>query len=61
MLYHHRCECHVIGAWAVLALCGRWKPEPCWLDRLGRMLGASWIGFAAAYEFASLSGRLFRP
>jgi hypothetical protein len=53
--------CHVIGAWAVLAFCGRWKPEPCWLDRLGRVLGFSWIGFAAAYGLGTLSGQLFRP
>jgi hypothetical protein len=54
-----RSACYVIGAWAVLAFCGQWKPEPCWLDRLGRVLGISWIGFAAAYGFATIIGQVF--
>jgi hypothetical protein len=29
--------------WAVLALERRWRPEPWWLDRLGRILGAYWV------------------
>ena len=45
-------------AWAALAACG-WEPKPCWLDRLGRAIGASWIGFAAAYEFATFCAPVF--
>jgi hypothetical protein len=59
LLSWQRSACYVIGAWAVLAFCGRWKPEPCWLDRLGRVLGVSWIGFAAAYGFATIVGQVF--
>jgi hypothetical protein len=31
------------SVWAVLALDRRWRPEPGWLDRLGRILGAYWL------------------
>lgn len=31
------------SVWAVLALDRRWWPEPGWLDRLGRILGAYWL------------------
>ena len=33
----------VAGAWLVLALSGRWRPDRGWIDRSGRMLGASWL------------------
>ena len=33
----------VLGAWLILALCGLRRPEPGWIDRLGRLLGAYWI------------------
>jgi hypothetical protein len=33
----------VIGAWLALAAPGRWRPEPTWIDRLGRALGLTWI------------------
>jgi hypothetical protein len=33
----------VAGAWSVLALSGRWRPERGWIDRSGRLLGASWL------------------
>lgn len=33
-----------VGAvWLVLASSGRWRPERSWIDRLGRLLGATWI------------------
>ncbi len=57
---HDRHGCLVIGAGAVLVFRGRWKPEPCWVDRLGRLLGVSWIGFAAAWGFADINVRRFR-
>ena len=31
------------SVWAVLALDRRWRPEPTWLDRLGRILGTYWL------------------
>jgi hypothetical protein len=34
----------VPAAWFILAWSGRWKAEPSWIDRLGRILGAYWIG-----------------
>ncbi len=30
----------VAAAWITLHLTGRWRPEPSWLDRAGRILGA---------------------
>jgi hypothetical protein len=33
----------VAGAWMALALSGRWRPEPDWLDRTGCVLGVCWI------------------
>ncbi len=35
----------VAGAWLLLALSGRWKSDPGWIDRLGRLLGCCWIGW----------------
>jgi hypothetical protein len=34
------------SVWAVLALDRRWRPEPAWLDQLGRILGAYWLADA---------------
>jgi hypothetical protein len=36
----------VIAAWSVLLLSGRARPEPSWVDRTGRILGACWIAVA---------------
>ncbi len=35
----------VAGAWLLLVLSGRWKSDPGWIDRLGRLLGCCWIGW----------------
>ncbi len=40
----HMAASGVAGAWLVLALGGLWRPEPSWIDRLGRFLGGSWLG-----------------
>jgi hypothetical protein len=47
-------SCAVIGAWLALALGRRFRPEPSWVDRTGRVLGAYWVfvvlaGFAIAW------------
>jgi hypothetical protein len=34
------------SVWAVLALDRRWRPEPRWLDRLGRIVGVYWLADA---------------
>lgn len=34
----------VIGGWSSLALSGRWRAEPSWVDRVGRFMGIIWIG-----------------
>jgi len=33
----------VAGAWLTLAISGRWRPEPDWVDRSGRLLGLGMI------------------
>jgi len=33
----------VAAAWMTLALVSSWRPEPSWIDRLGRGLGTAWI------------------
>jgi hypothetical protein len=33
----------IAAAWVTQALSGRWRPEPNWIDRAGRVLGAYWI------------------
>jgi hypothetical protein len=33
----------VAASWLTLALGGRWRPEPTWPDRAGRVLGACWL------------------
>ena len=35
--------CSVASAWIVLALTGRWRALPTWIDRSGRLLGVYWI------------------
>jgi hypothetical protein len=33
----------VVSCWITMVLLGQWRPEPTWVDRLGRLLGAAWI------------------
>jgi hypothetical protein len=40
------CGWTVAAIWLLLALSGRWRPEPSWIDRLGRLLGVVWIACA---------------
>jgi hypothetical protein len=30
-------------AWLVAGAGGRWRPEPSWVDRAGRLLGVAWL------------------
>jgi hypothetical protein len=43
VLLAHHAGWAVIVAWLTLALAGRWRPEPSWIDRFGRVLGCMWI------------------
>jgi hypothetical protein len=38
----------IVAAWFVLWANGKWRPEPSWLDRLGRLMGAYWIAVVVA-------------
>ncbi len=33
----------IVASWTILALGRRWKAEPGWIDRAGRVIGAYWI------------------
>jgi hypothetical protein len=39
----------VLGAWSAMAATRCWRTEPSWIDRLGRILGAFWIGLLLVY------------
>lgn len=41
--YGDRVGFAVAGAWLAQRLLGCWRPEPSWIDRLGRALGATWV------------------
>lgn len=39
----YNADVSVGSAWAMLALSGRWRREPGWLDALGVGLGVFWL------------------
>jgi hypothetical protein len=41
----------VAVCWAFMAAGGRWRPEPEWVDRLGRGFGSFWVGMILMYPF----------
>jgi hypothetical protein len=42
----------VFWCWVTMALRGRWRPEPTWLDRLCRLLGFAWLAMALVFTYA---------
>ena len=44
----------VLGAWLLLVLSGRWRADPGWVDRLGRLLGSCWIGWMLFWTLPSV-------
>jgi hypothetical protein len=40
-------------AWTVLWRAAGWRPEPSWIDRLGRALGVFWVGAALLLTIAN--------
>jgi hypothetical protein len=42
----------VLGAWSTMAASGRWKSQPSWIDRTGRVLGMIRIGLFLIYLYA---------
>ncbi len=41
----------VVGAWSWMAAIGRWRSQPSWIDRAGRVLSAAWIGIFLVYLY----------
>lgn len=37
----------VVVTWTMLAVGGRWRPQPTWIDRAGRLVGLAWIAGAS--------------
>ncbi len=48
--------CAVAAAWTIQIIGGRWRPEPCWIDRAGRLLGAFWIATTPFSWFSFMTG-----
>jgi hypothetical protein len=46
----------VAAAWLTLALSGRWRAEPDWIDRAGRVLGAIWIALIPLFTWVISRG-----
>lgn len=44
----------VLCSWLFLLAGGRWRPEPSWVDRLGRALSVLWIASLPAMTLARL-------
>lgn len=43
------------ASWLVLAVGGRWRPEPDWIDRAGRVIGITWIAAIPFYVLRIVS------
>jgi hypothetical protein len=43
----------VLVAWLVLVLNNMWRPEPSWVDRLGRAMGAFWVATIPVFVWPS--------
>jgi hypothetical protein len=46
----------VAASWLVLILGRRWRPEPSWIDRLGRAVGVYWIVMIPALRIGERLG-----
>ncbi len=44
----------VLVTWTTLLLGRRWRAEPSWIDRLGRIIGVAWVLLGLASPFALL-------
>jgi hypothetical protein len=42
----------VFWCWLTMALSGRWRPEPTWVDRLCRLLGFARLAVALLFVYA---------
>jgi hypothetical protein len=49
-VFESRIPSAVIAGWIALAAGGRWRAEPGWIDRTGRLLGLYWIALVLFRE-----------
>ncbi len=47
----------VAATWMTLAMGGRWRPEPGWIDRSGRAVGIFWIATIPLYTWLLATSR----
>lgn len=45
----------ILCCWVTTALYGRWRPEPTWIDRMGRLTGVGWIVAAMIYGYTAIA------
>lgn len=44
----------IAASWLMLAIGGRWRSEPSWIDRAGRALGWAWVALTPLYLWVAL-------
>jgi hypothetical protein len=47
----------VAAAWLTLMIGRRWRPEPSWVDRSGRVIGVFWLLMIPLYTYINLAAR----
>ncbi len=40
------------AAWLMQGIGGRWRPEPTWIDRAGRVIGFVWVALIPLYNWS---------
>ena len=47
----------VAAAWLTLMIGRRWRPEPSWVDRSGRLIGSFWLLMIPLYTLINIVGQ----
>ncbi len=49
----------IVSSWTTLLIAGRWRAEPTWIDRLGRIVATAWIASGLFTTCHALVSRFF--
>lgn len=49
----------IVSSWTTLLIAGRWRAEPIWIDRLGRIVATAWIAAGLFTTCHALVTRFF--